>query len=455
MPVKPESIHPIEYRYGCERLKRLFSVENFYRTMARVELVVVEVQEKYGIIPKGTSNALKNALSKFDVHEVFEEEKKTRHDIMALINVLARYMGRYGEYIHIGLTSADLRDTTKVLIIKQATEHIEEKIRNLILTLGKLAAKYSDLPCVARTHGVHASIYTLGRKFAVFADEFLRHLERLSEVKKRIFVGKISGSVGIHSCLGELGEQIENEVLSELGLQVDESSTQVISRDRFAELFLLLALISTSLDKLATEIRNLQRTEIAEVEEEFLPEQVGSTAMPHKRNPINAENVCSLSRILRGLTISALENVVLWHERDLTNSASERILIPEFFMLLDEQLSRMTRILNRLRIRKDNIRRNLELTEGMIFSEIIVTKLAIKGYGRQKAHELVRRIAMKAYETRASFKELIMSDKTIRQYLDEKELERIFDPKEHLRVAVKRTEKIIRKIEEVLGEKIL
>jgi len=448
------SVHPIEYRYGCDELRKIFSVDNFYRTMARIELLVVKAQEKYGLVPRGVSSALENAVEKFRVEEVFEEEKVIRHDIMALINVLARYMGDLGEYIHIGLTSADLRDTAKILIMRDAINHIESKLRDLILSLGRKAKKFRDLPCVARTHGIHATIYTLGMKFAVLASEFLRHLERLRELRNRLFFGKISGPVGIHGCLGEIGEKIEKEVLGELGLKVDESATQVLSRDRFAEAFLLLALISSSLDKLATEIRNLQRTEIAEIEEEFRREQVGSTAMPHKRNPINAENICSLARVVRGYAITALENMVLWHERDLTNSASERIIIPEIFMFVDEQLSRAKRIVDRLVVNEENIRRNINLTGGMIYSDILVTKLALKGYGRQRAHSLLRKIAMEAYRSDKDFITLVMQNEEILGYMNRDELEKIFQPDRHISVAVKRVDRILEKIEKEIGTKI-
>ncbi len=445
MPVDPRSVHPIEYRYGCEKLRKILSVENMYRTMALVEYHVVKVQEKYGLVPRGTSGALKKAIDGLDINDIFEEERRIRHDVMALINVLARRMGEFGEYIHLGLTSADLRDTAKILIIREALSHIEGKIVELIEILLDLASRYSDLPCIARTHGMHACIYAFGRKFAVFADEFARHMERIGELKKRLFVGKISGAVGIHDCLGDLGEKVEREVLEELGLEVDENATQIISRDRLAELFSVLTLVSTSLDKLATEIRNLQRTEIGEVEEEFVLEQVGSTAMPHKKNPINAENICSLSRIIRGLLLSAFENMVLWHERDLTNSASERIIIPEFFMIVDEQISRMIRILKGLRINRENIERNIRLSKGMIYSDILVTRLAMKGYGRQKAHEYIRGIAMRAYETGRSFKKLVMSDELIRKYLGG-EVEEIFRPEKHIKVAVERTKRTISRI---------
>ena len=269
-------------------------------------------------------------------------------------------------------------------------------------------------------------------------------------MEKRLYVGKASGAVGIHTALGELGEKIEEEALAELGLKPDIGATQVISRDVFAELFLGLANLSSSLDKLATEIRNLQRTEIAEVEEEFVGMQVGSTAMPHKKNPIMAENISSIARVLRGLVVPALENIVLWHERDLTNSASERVLIPEFFLLLEEQLRKAIRLLSRLRINEKNIKRNLELTRGLIFSEVLTTKLALAGMGRQKAHEYVRKLALRAQEEALDFRNLMESDELIRKYLGSN-VEELFNYSNFIKVAVKRTEAIIKKISLELG----
>ena len=441
-------IHPIEYRYGSDELREVLSVQNFYRTMAQIEYLVVRAQEKRGLVPKGASEALRKAMDEFSVDEVFEEEKKTRHDVMALINVLANKMGELGDWLHIGLTSADLRDTAKIVVIKKAMEIIKERLRRLMLILCDLAEKYVDTPCVARTHGMHANIYVFGRKFAVFAEEFFRHWERIADLEKRLYVGKISGAVGIHTSLGSVGEEIEREVLGELGLRPDESATQIISRDIVAELFLVLANISSSLDKLATEIRNLHRTEIAEVEEEFTETQIGSTAMPHKRNPITAENISSLARILRGLVIAALENVVLWHERDLTNSGSERVLIPEFFLLLDEQLRKAIRLLSRIKVNVDKIQKNLSLTEGLIFSEVLANALALRGYGRKKAYMLVRSIALEAHKTGASFRELVLQNDVFKKYFSGEELANLFDPKRYLGIAKKRTLEAVRRIRE-------
>lgn len=445
-----ERVHPIEYRYGCEELRKILSVQNFYRTMALIEYLVVRAQERRGLIPKGTSEALRRSLEDLSVDAIFEEENRTRHDVMALINVLARKMGDFGDWLHIGLTSEDLRDTAKMVVIKDSMKIIKRKLLNLLEKLAELAERYINLPCVARTHGIHANVYLFGRKFAVFAEEFLRHWERIQELEKRLYVGKISGAVGIHTGLGKLGEEIEAEVLSELGLKPDRSAVQIVSRDILAELFSLFANISSSLDKIATEIRNLQRTEIAEVEEEFTETQIGSTAMPHKRNPITAENVSSLAKIMRGLTIAALENIITWHERDLTNSGAERILIPEAFLLLDEQLDKTIRILSKLKVDENKVRENLNLTKGLIFSEILANSLALKGYGRAKAYMLVRELAMRSYKTKEPFRDIVLANDIFKKYFSEEELRQLFEPERYLDVAKKMTIETVEKVRELI-----
>lgn len=447
--------HPIDYRYGSEELRRIFSPQNIIKTYALIEAVVAEVQAELGLIPKEAVPAIKQAAASVTFEEVDEEEKRIKHDIMALVSVMARKAGKWGEYIHWGLTSSDIKDTAMALLVRDALSYIEKKLRALIFLLSKLAYDNVDLPCVGRTHGVHANVYSFGHKFAVFADEFMRHLERLEEVKERVLVGKLSGAVGIHTALGEIGEEMERRALGELGLSVAEIATQVVPRDRLAELILVLSLLSSSLDKLATEIRNLQRTEIGEVEEPFHEEQVGSSTMPHKRNPILCESISGLARIIRSLTISALENIILWHERDLTNSSMERVLLPDVFLLIDEQLSKALRVLGGLRVNKERILRNLNWTKGLLFSEAVMMKLAEKGMGRQTAHSLVRKLAMKAYEKNLDFKDVLINNEEIRKYLSEDDIKKIFDATRYIVVAKKRVLRLIRRIEEKLGVSII
>ena len=447
--------HPIDYRYGDKKLREIFSLDNIIKTYAKIESVVAETQAELGLIPKDAVEFIKKSAMEVRPEEVIEEEKRVNHDLVALVNVMAKKAGRWGEYIHWGLTSSDVKDTAMALLIKQALSIIEPKLKKFTVLLAKKAYEFRDLPCVGRTHGIHANIYLFGHKFAVFLDEMLRHLDRLNAAKERVLVGKLSGAVGIHTALGEMGEVIEEKALQKLGLKISEISTQIVPRDRLAELIITLSLISSTLDRFATEIRNLQRTEIGEVEEPFRKEQVGSSAMPHKRNPILSESISGLSRILRGLVTAALENIILWHERDLSNSSTERVLLPEIFLLLDEQLNKAIRILENLSVKRDKILQNIWYTRGLIFSEAIMMHLASKGYGRQKAHSLIRKIAMKAYTNNLDFKEALLSNSEIRRFLSPKEIEELFNPNRYIKVAKKRIKKLINIAEKKLGEKIL
>jgi len=446
--------HPIDYRYGDEKLRKLFSLENIVRTYAYIESIVAEVQAELGIIPKQAAIAIKKAAEQVTVDEVLEEEKKVRHDIVALVNALSRKAGEWGEYIHYGLTSSDVKDTGLILIVKDALSMIQRKLYDFILLLSEKACEYIDLPCVGRTHGIHANIYLFGHKFAVFLDEFLRHIERLREIEKRVLVGKFSGAVGIHTSLGERGEEFERRVLERLGLGISLISTQIIPRDRLAELILLLSMISSGLDRFAVEIRNLQRTEISELYEPFGKEQVGSSAMPHKRNPIMSENISGLARIIRSISIAALENMVLWHERDLSNSSTERIMLPEIFLLLDEQLSKAIKILRGLTINKERIMDNIDMTRGLIYSEEVVMALARKGYGRLKAHKLVRELSFKALREGKHLKELLLKHPEVSSILRPSEIEEIFNPWNYISVAKKRVKATIKRAEKILGIKI-
>lgn len=444
--------HPIDYRYGDPRLRELFTPENIIRTYSRIEAKVAEVQARMGMIPQKAVEPIKNSVDQITYKEVKQKEAEIKHDIMAVVKVMAEKAGKWGEYIHWGLTSADIKDTTKVILTKQALPIIKEKLKENIKLLGQLAYKYQELPCVGRTHGIHANVYLFGRKFAVFAAELLRNLERIQESEKRLYVGKIAGSVGTHTVHGKKGEKIEEQVLNHFGLSPTKIATQVISRDRFAELFSHLALLSTSLEKIAVEIRNLQRTEINELAESFHEDQIGSSAMPHKRNPIKSENITGLARIIRSLLIAGLENNVLWHERDLSNSGPERALFPEVFLLLSEQLKKLTSILEGIQIHKKNIKENLWLTKGLIFSERLTMKLAEK-IGRQKAHEIVKKTAMQAYRQDRNFKEVVKQSK-ISQHLPNDTIEALFNPHDLIKVAKSQTEHVIDKIETELNTRI-
>ncbi|MGQ4891214.1 MAG: adenylosuccinate lyase [Candidatus Njordarchaeia archaeon] len=441
--------HPVDWRYGSEELRKILSLDNLIKLYAKIEAIVAETQAELGVIPKKAAEEIIEASKKITVEEVLEEEKKTRHDLVALINVISSKMNEGATYIHYGLTSQDVKDTALAIILKESLAVLEKKIFKLASLLMKLAAKYVETPSVGRTHGVHANIYSFGHKFAIFADEFLRHIERIEEGKKRFLAGKLSGAVGIHSVLGGKGIEVEKRVMEKLGLYPSIFSSQVVPRDRYAEFFLLMGLVSSSLDRLATEIRNLHRTEIGEAMEAFFQKQVGSSAMPHKRNPVDSESVSGLSRILRSLVITALENVVLWHERDLSNSSAERVLLADSILLLDEQLKKMTNVIENLHIDEKNIEKNLWLTEGLIFSEHVMYKLIEKGMSRVQAHSLVKEISMKALSDKKPFKDVLLEDEKIKQLLSREEVEDLFNPERYIRVAKKMLEKLENKFKEL------
>jgi adenylosuccinate lyase len=421
-------------RYGSEEIRRIFDENYRLQKMLDVEATLAEVLAEFGEIPKEAAEEIKRK-AKIDfvtIEKVKQKEKKIHHDIMAMVEVLAEECGEYGKYVHWGATSYDIVDTSWALIIKEAISIIENKLRNFRDKLCDLAIKNKKLIMVGRTHGQHALPITLGFKIAVYAAEIGRSLERLNEIKKRVLVGKMSGAVGTMASFGDKGIEIEKKVMEKLGLREAEISTQIICRDRIAELICWAGILASSLDRIATEIRNLQRTEILEVAEGFGKEQVGSSTMPHKQNPVDCEKVCGLAKVIRGFLITALENIPLWHERDLTNSSSERFIIPLTFIILDEMIETMNRVIENIRIFPENMKRNLEITKGAILSEAIMMALARKGLGRQKAHEILRKLSMKAFNEGKSLKEVIKEDELVMKYLSEKEIDELMKPENYL-----------------------
>ncbi|MCC6013817.1 MAG: adenylosuccinate lyase [Candidatus Verstraetearchaeota archaeon] len=421
-------------RYGSEEIRRIFDENYRLQKMLDVEATLAEVLAEFGEIPKEAAEEIKRK-AKIDfvtIEKVKQKEKKIHHDIMAMVEVLAEECGKYGKYVHWGATSYDIVDTSWALIIKEAISIIENKLRNFRDKLCDLAIKNKKLIMVGRTHGQHALPITLGFKIAVYAAEIGRSLERLNEIKKRVLVGKMSGAVGTMASFGDKGIEIEKKVMEKLGLREAEISTQIICRDRIAELICWAGILASSLDRIATEIRNLQRTEILEIAEGFGKEQVGSSTMPHKQNPVDCEKVCGLAKVIRGFLITALENIPLWHERDLTNSSSERFIIPLTFIILDEMIETMNRVIENIRIFPENMKRNLEITKGAILSEAIMMALARKGLGRQKAHEILRKLSMKAFNEGKSLKEVIKEDELVMKYLSEKEIDELMKPENYL-----------------------
>ena len=434
-------------RYGTPEMLRVFEEENYIQRMLDVEAALAWAQSEVGEIPKeAAEKIMEMASTKYvKVSRVKEIEKEIKHDVMALVRALSEVCGPSGAYVHLGITSYDVVDTARALQIRDALDIIERRLNELELILLNLADKYKSTIMMGRTHGQHALPITFGLKMAVWMREVSRHIQRLRDCRRRILVGKITGAVGTQAGLGQNAQKIQRLVMDRLGLQPPEVTTQIIQRDRHAELICLLAIIASSLDKFATEIRELQRTEIAEVFEPFeRRKQVGSSTMPHKRNPEICERVCGLAKVVRSLVIPALENIPTWNERDLTQSSAERFIIPEAFILVDYMLSLMIWVLSNLEVDEERMRKNMELTEGRALSEAVMIALVKKGMNRQDAHELLRQLAIKSAIEKRHFKEILLNDETIRKFLSEEEVSEALDPKNYLGTTIEQIENAIK-----------
>ena len=422
-------------RYGSSEVKKIFSEETRIEKMLNVEAALVRVLAEFNEVPREAADIIsKKARVEFVTPErVKELERKFKHDIVALVNALAEQCGEYGEYVHFGTTSNDIIDTAWALQLKDSLKVLGEKLIEVSQILCEYALKYKDLVMVGRTHGQHAIPITLGFKFAVYAAEVSRHIERLQEMLKRVLVGKIRGAVGTMASFGPRALEIERKVLEELRLKPAEITTQVVCRDRYAELISWIAITGSTFDKIAIEIRNLQRTEILELAEGFdIDEQIGSSTMPHKQNPVNCEKISGLAKVLRGFVIPSLENIPLWHERDLTNSSSERFVIPLSIIILDEILSTMIKVLKGLKVYPDNMRRNIELSRGAIMAEAVMMALARKGMGRQRAYKLIRELVIKSQLENKDLKSILQENDEVRKFLNIDELNYIITPSNYL-----------------------
>ncbi len=441
------AIHPIDYRYGSKEMKAIFEEQRRLQRLLDVEAALARAHANVGNIPKKAAGEIsETANTKYVKLELVKEiEGEVKHDIMALVLALSEACGEAGRYVHLGATSYDIVDTANALQFKEALGIVERDLYELEGILLSNAEKHIGTIAIGRTHGQHAVPITYGLKFALWAREVRRHLERIEEAKKRVLVGKMSGAVGTMAGLGSKGMEIQRLVMADLGLAAADLSSQIVQRDVYAELLSLLALIAASMDKMGKEIRNLMRTEIGEVSEPFAEKQVGSSAMPHKRNPINSEKVCGLARVIKSNVFVALENVSLEHERDLTNSSAERVIIPESFVLLDEILKTMKMVMKGLVLDRESIERNLQLTKGLNLAEAVMLKLTEKGMPRQQAHELMRQISLKAAEKGRSLMEALAADNRIGKYLNKSEIKEVADPHRYIGLAVEQVREVLKK----------
>ncbi len=416
-------------RYSRPGMAAIWTLENKYKTWLEVEILAAEAWAEIGAIPGKAAEDIRKSAA-FETERIAEIEEKTRHDVIAFLTNVAEHIGPSARYLHWGLTSSDMLDTASAVIFKQALEIIIDDVDALLDVIKRRAFEHRDTVMVGRSHGIHAEPITFGLKLAIWYDEMRRNRRRLENAKETISCGKLSGAVGTFA---HADPWIESYVCEHLGLKPAPASSQIIQRDRYAEVFCALAVLASSVEKIATEVRHLQRTEVLEAEEYFRPGQKGSSAMPHKRNPVLSENLCGLARLVRSYTIPALENVTLWHERDISHSSVERVTGPDAFIGTDFMLSRLTGILDNLIVYPARMEHNLNMLKGLVFSQQVLLTLTQKGVSREESYRIVQKQAMEVWEGNGTFKERLLADQDLTKYLTPKEIEAIFNINYHLK----------------------
>ncbi|MDD3313138.1 adenylosuccinate lyase [Pseudodesulfovibrio sp.] len=411
-------------RYSRPAMRALWTLENKYRVWLEVELAVTRAWTEMGRVPQEACDEIL-AKADFDPDRILEIEETTKHDVIAFLTAVEEKVGPSSRYIHLGCTSSDIVDTANGVLLTRAGDILAEGIDRILAVLSDMAHRHKGLLCMGRTHGIHAEPTTYGLKFAGFHAEFQRHKERFDAARENIRVGKISGAVGTFA---HLSPELEERACAILGLKADPHSTQIVQRDRYAQFFTALAMLAGGIERLGVELRHLQRTEVLEVEEGFSKGQKGSSAMPHKKNPISAENLCGLSRVIRGNAMAAMENQALWHERDISHSSVERVIMPDSTALVDYMLHRMCGVLERLVVKPDNIERNLMGSFGLFYSQRILNKLIATGLKRQAAYEMVQKVAMRCWENKVQFEDEIRNDPEVNKHLAANDLDEAFDP---------------------------
>lgn len=449
MPILPIETLPIDTgRYGTPEMRRIFEEEYRLQKMLDVEAALAWAHAEVGDIPREDAQKIMEAATTrlVKLTHVKELESQIRHDVMSIVRVLSDVSGTSGAYVHLGATSSDINDTAMALQLKEATEVLENRLNILEKTLLDKSKRYKEVIMMGRTHGQHALPITLGLKFAVWMRETARHIQRLRQCRERLLVGKMSGAVGTQAGLGPNALKIQELVMKKLGLNATDVSTQIIQRDVHAEFISLLAIVASTLDKIATEIRELQRPEIGELAEPFArARQVGSSTMPHKQNPELCERVCGLAKVMRGLVVPALEDVPTWHERDLTQSSAERLVIPEACILMDYMIYLMNSILAGLWVNEKRMSTNIGLTQGRALSEAVMMALVAKGMSRQEAHELLRRLAIQSEAEKQPFKRTLLEDKTVGAKLSKVDVDRALNPRNYLGTTLKQIDFVVKK----------
>ncbi|MFA6327829.1 MAG: adenylosuccinate lyase [Candidatus Micrarchaeia archaeon] len=435
-------VSPIESRYRTE-MNALFDESARIDSWMEVEVALARAHAKLGDMPSAAAEEIAAGAKKVTLSRVNEIEAEIHHDLMAMVKALAEQCPKYGGYVHYGATSYDIEDTATGLTMKRAIQWLRQRLLATRKVLGKRALETKALVCIGRTHGQHAVPTTYGMKFAIWYKEIERDLLRLEQAEEMISVGKMAGATGTMATFGGKGRRIQQLVMDELGLRPAEVSNQVVQRDRHAQVIFALALVAATLEKIAKEIRNLQRNEIQEVAEPFGAKQVGSSTMPQKRNPHKSERVCSLARLVRGSVAVAMENIALEHERDLTNSANERFIFADSFIITDYMASEMNKILGGLTFYPENIERNLALTGGAVLSERVMIELVKRGMGRQEAHELMRTANMEAFEGKKKLPAVLAGKKEVSKLFKKGEMEKLFDPKTYIGESVEIVEAAI------------
>ncbi|MCC4767690.1 adenylosuccinate lyase [Methanosarcina sp. DH1] len=442
-------IHPIDYRYGTAEMKHVWSQENRLNKLLQVEAALARAEADMGLIPADSAEIISESISSVKAERVDEIEAEIHHDMMAVVTAISEQCrDDAGKWVHFGATSNDILDTATALQIKDAIDLMEDKLKTFLGVLLDKAEAHKNTVCCGRTHGQIGVPTTYGLRFAIWASEISRHLDRLHQLTPRATVGQMTGAVGTQAAFGKAGILIQKLTMQHLGIGAVDVSNQIIQRDRHAEFVMWMANTVTTLDKIGIEIRTLQRSEIAEIEESFGKKQVGSSTMPHKRNPIKSEQICGLARIVRAMVEPELLNNTLWDERDLTNSSSERVVFPEACVLTDHILKLGINVIEHLKFYPENIRRNLELLRGLNMGEAVMIELAKRGVGRQEAHELVRTAAMKAHDTGQHFKTVLLETPDIARYLTATDIENLVNPDKYIGTAVEQVEVLVAKLRE-------